>query len=208
MPPRKYSRKFKKTGGSKFKTTVKKLALQAIKQNAEWKHHLTHVNNVGVTTSGTIYDLSGIAQGDTDQTRDGDMVQASTISLLYHMYNGDDNNCMRVIVFQYHTDTTPTVTNIVDNSVGNGCLFHYKIDNASQFKIMYDSFHELNSPNTGETVFSRVIRRKLRIPRRKIQFTAGTTTGTNKVYALLLSDSSVVPNPGVTIVSKLNYMDN
>lgn len=186
---------------------VRNIAQKVLNKNAEWKYHLVF-NNSGVSTSGAIIDLSAVSQGDTDTTRDGDSITASTLGYRYFWQNGDDTNACRLIFFQWYPQTTPTVTDILLTTVGNGVQFMYHTDKADMYKILYDSTDTLSVYTaSGGSVLGSPNIGKIKIPKRKIQFQAGTTTGSNKIYALVLSDSGATSHPGPNLMTRLNYMD-
>ena len=188
------------------KREARKIAERVVNKNVEWKYYSVY-NNANVTTSGSIVDLSAVPQGDTDITRDGDELTASSLGYRYSWVNGDDNQMCRIIFFQWFPQTTPVVTDIPLTTTGNGIQFMYHTDKAPMYKILYDESEVLNVKFTGGSENGPVHSGKIKIPRKKIQFQAGGTTGSNKVYALLLSDSSVASHPGARLITKLNYKD-
>lgn len=134
------------------------------------------------------------------------MIQVSSIKMMYQWVNGEDNNQMRLIIFQWHPDTTPVNSNILDTSQGMGCMYHYNTNDKANYKILYDRTHQVNVNFTGQTWYTPVITKKIRIPRMKVQYGSGTV-GTNKVYAMIVTDSGVVPHPSIYLFAKLNYRD-
>lgn len=201
-PSRKARRPLSKSQTSAVTTLVKK----QVKKMSEWKH-LTTLSGVAVDTTGTVVDLSAVPQGDTDVSRDGDQLMASSISFRYHVTVADSYNITRVILFQWYPQTNPGVSDVLNVAAGLEVLSPYETDKASQFKILYDRSHTTNQPYSGGAFSTQVVSKKIRIPRSKMQFVAASTTGSNKIYALYISDSAVATHPQMSSVYKLNFRD-
>lgn len=202
----KESRATKSVLTEKQAKAVKSLARKEFKRNVEFKHY-TAYNSISVSTTATLTDLSVITQGDTDTSRDGDELRATTISMRYYVAGYDDTNFVRIILFQWHPDTTPIVADILNAVVTAGFLANYEVDRAENYKIMYDRTHAVVANYSGQQNTSNFVYKKLRIPRPKMKFYNATAVGTNKIWMLTISDSSVAAHPGVAINTKLNFYD-
>lgn len=201
-------RKFfkKKTFTPRQTKAVKAIVKKTLKSENEWKNHqLYAVANVGTGT--TIVDTCAVPQGDTSITRDGDQLMASSLHIKYDWEGADSYNHCRLIVFQWYSNTTPVGADILDSSVvasSNAHMYPYNTSTATKYKILYDSVRLTTAVSQPVTNMSQ---KKIKIPRPKIKFSPGTTTGTNKVYLCFVSDSAAAPNPNLTYHTKLNYRD-
>lgn len=192
---------------SRQAVAVKNLALKTIKSTSEWKHFTTS-STTSADTSGAIVDFCQVPVGDTDITRDGDMIRASSMTIRGILSNGDDYNAIRVIFFQWHTSlAVPTTTNILNIVAGYEIQSPYEVDQGGEYKILYDKTFNIFSRYSGQTMY-RTFKTKLRLPRPKIQFRGSGLNAENKVYMLLLSDSNATVHPSLSLVTKLNFMDN
>lgn len=179
---------------------------KGLQMDAEWKHHTVNSNGTAATT-GTILDVSAITQGNADTQRDGDEVTANSLLLRYSMGNGDTTNILRLIVFQWVPATVPTVANIlVLGGATYDALSMYNTDNAQQFKILFDRQYALNNTGGGTPEVKTAVQ-KIYLTRRKMKFNAASTTASNKVYLLWISDSAAPTHPAYIVVSKLNFRE-
>lgn len=206
-------RKRKRVFSQKKRKRVSQIAKRVLQRNAEWKASHTGITG-SATTSGSLNSVCEISQGDTDSTRDGDQLTMGTISYYLRLVQSsgvgaDTYNNIRVIIFQWYPQSVPAVTDIVNTTSGLGTMFHYNTDKAKSFKIIKDKNYLLQTKNSdgvpAVVQFGR--RHKVRIGRKKIQFVSGGTTGSNKVYFLFLSDSSVTPHPQINCYVRTNFMD-
>lgn len=188
----------------KMEEVAKKQALKVLNRESEWKHHTLN-HSVSVSTTPNVQDLCSVAQGDGDTYRDGDTLQASSINYRINMSPGDSTNFLRLIFVQYFPNTTPAATDILTISVGYETLAMYNTDQADQFKILSDRTYTMTDVGYNK---ARSISGKIQVSKKKMQYMAGTTNGSNHVYLIALSDSSAVAHPSYGCVTKLNFRDN
>lgn len=191
------------------KNLVKKLINRSYNQKSEWKFHLTTVSGAA-DNAGGINTLSDITQNNTDTSRNGDEVRLSTISIRYHWENGDSYNIARLIIFQWFSSSAaaPTVADLLTVDATEPVLSSYNTDRAHQYKIMYDKCTLISENYSGHTNSSKVVYKKLRAPRKQLKFRETTTVGTNKIFYLVISDSSIGSHPLLQMITRLNYTDN
>lgn len=182
---------------------VRKIANQVVRGRSERKHYQTTANSTQ-NNSATITSISNIPQGDTDETRDGDQLRISSVELNYELIGADATNLFRVMLFQWFDDSTPTVTDVLTSAI-DAILQTYRRDTRRMFRVLYDHTHPL-SLNSSNEVLVR-FKRFTRGFRRKIQYQAGGTTGINKLYILLVSDSGVASDPAYIYKTRVNYTD-
>lgn len=171
------------------------------------------VANAGtaVGSSGLYVDLVAMAQGDSDTTRDGDQLTIRSLECNWSWSmesGGDFTNIGRLIIFQWFSTEDPTaaVTNVLLNAVTSVELSPYNHDLRYEFRILLDITDAMSIVGPGCFHHRKYITKGFKD--RKVQFTAGTTVGTNKLYALAISDSSVAIHPTFSYSFKLNYADN
>lgn len=207
-------RKFRRRTSSKRRPlsqaqakAVSSLVKKGVKKMSEWKFLTTYAYG-GIDNAGSIVSLSDVAQGDTDNTRNGDSLFASSLGMRYHWVGADAYNTMRLIIFQWNQDDVPSVGDILlDVGVVSSCTENYNTDQASHYKIMYDHTITATQAVTGQGYSGPFMAKKLRVPRSKIQFNGGGTVGTGKIYYLALSDSAAASHPSLLFTSRLNYRD-
>lgn len=188
---------------------VKRIVKRQVMSMNEWKHHVLDVPGDAISTSGQVTDLSAVAQGDTDVTRDGDEINAHSISIRYSWTCPDTTNVVRVIIFQWLPDSTPVIANILNPlTAGLETESHYNTDKADQFKILFDKTQVSYQAVSAQNHSPPYVRRKLRLRKKKIKFNAGATDGSGKVYLLALTDSGVTTHPTLYFESRLNFMDS
>ncbi len=198
-----FTKSRKKVFSTRQRSAVTTLAKKAIRSTSEFKHHSVQTSDTA-STAGFIWDLSAVAAGTTDTTRIGDQLSATTLGFQYRIVSGDTHNAVRVIYFQWYPNTVPVVANILNAAAVEA---QYETDQATNYKILYDRTHTLNEYVSGVVVTTRQFRRKLRIPRKNLKFLAASTTATNKVYSLYITDSAAVVHPSMIFSTRLNYTD-
>jgi len=196
-----------------------------IHRNQELKYFAT------VASAGAISSTMGLAtsnfdvpQGDTDQSRDGDQLMwCGHIDFHMQMVNGqgatgDIYNNIRLILFQWHPNTTPAALDvfIAGPSGGPDVYSQYNHDKRQMFTILWDknfttvgNASAATSPNTN---FVTTGIKKFRIPltkaQKKVQYSGGTTSGTNRIYLAFVSDSALATHPTLAYTTKIVFRDS
>ncbi|AXH74174.1 MAG: capsid protein [Cressdnaviricota sp.] len=192
-------------------------------------------NGVAVTSAGTIYDLTNVAQGTTDTSRVGDRLTLCGKMELFLQFVGPESltglvndiyNTIRIVVFQLKekavAGTNPITTDIFLNGPTGAAdvLSLYNHDNRQIYTILKDVVINLvNNQNStvGGTGFTtaqsnHIWTKKLMIPmgkkvRKDIQYISGGNNGYNKIFMMVFSDSGAAPNPTMTGNSKVFFRD-
>ncbi len=186
---------------------VRQIVKSEMSNKLEHKYYRATDSGTGVDFGGACYDITPVPQGDTDVTRDGDKINADSLDISYNWTLGDTTNICRIIIFQWHPNSTPTVANIL-NTVGatNAVCSSYNVDNEQQYKILHDKTYYLSSVAYPQRGVSDKVWIKSGFER-NMQFVAGGTTGTNHFYKLVISDSGAAPNPLLNSDSRLRFTD-
>lgn len=177
----------------------------------------TITDDFGIPSTGATYQLSIIAQGDTDTERDGDQLTLSSVNIRGRVLVGDTTNIVRIIFYQWRPITSPTIPDILSPGVDatNIDIFSlYNHDKRSQFKILSDKTYVLAGFGTSaspygpasEKYFTMTLNKKLI---KKLQYNNGSSTvGSNQVWYLAISDSQATPNPTLSMKVRFNFYDN
>lgn len=179
----------------------------------------TKVNDIqniaSVSTTGAVLNgLSGPSQGVALNQRTGDVIYLDKMYITYtcDAANTDVYSALRVVIFQWHPNSAlanPTVTDILQSSTFNVCAM-YDWNYSNQYTIVYDRLHTFAGLATAPTsstnqCWSGEI--SLARCRKRSQFQLGTTYGSEQLYCLVISDSSVIPYPNITMVSRVTYTE-
>lgn len=211
MPNRIPKKRYSKYGRKKpmNKAAVARIANKVYNKKAEIKFHDADDVGSGIDSSGSVFDISLISQGDTDQTRDGDKIYVKSIIGRMTLTAGDATNFLRVIIVQWLAENSGiTITKVIQSLTG-AINQSYAHDYASARKILYDKTFTLGSANTASVPTVRTA--KFMITRgfkRTINFLGGSTDGYNKLYMVCVSDSGGVPNPTLAYSVRVRYTDS
>lgn len=198
--------------------------MKVFQSMAEHKYH-DKADLLTPNYSGIITDISAIAQGQTDTTRVGDKVILLSLQFkgVVTVPNPDIGTeiqqIIRVIYFIYKDDTTPVVGTIMestgDPNAINSPFIH---DRQVKRKVLYDKCFTVKSLGTiagGYTALSKPIAVSAYIPLTKlknklntIHYEGGGTTGVNKIWMLVISDSALSTGAcSWRVYNRLNYID-
>lgn len=184
------------------------------------------------SAASTTWNLSGgafdIAQGTTDVTRIGDQITwAGHVDLKLRILNStgvgaDDYNTTRVILFQWHPNSTPADTDIllVGPSGVTDVYSQYNHDRRTEYCIVFDRTYVTAGPGLAATApfgagsLTQVHTYKIPLKgihgsyfQKKVQYVGAGITGTNRFYLMFASDSAVAPHPVFTGSSKVVFRD-
>lgn len=194
--------------------------------------------------TGTIVSLTEISQGSADTDRIGDKITCTSLQLCFSfwapVYNGEAtppelpkyNYIMRVIIFIWKDDSSPTLAEILDDDAGSTSLEQTVLaplnhDRKVKRKIIMDETYNAYVYQTAVTLTStyavsqpvQVYKRFFNLTKLKnglgtVNFTPGTAGGVNKIFMLMVSnaDYEEVTDPinsswNVFWRSRLNYID-
>jgi len=184
------------------------------------------VDNATTSFAPGIASLTTIPIGDDENTRDGDSVSLTgSIDIRLQLVNalgatGDSYNTYRFIVFQWKQMVagTPSASEILKNGP-SGAIdpFSLYVDNeAGAINVIYDKlFSTTGSGSSGSypvnsnVIVNKHIKLSTKRIRKKVVFTTSLgTTGMNKIFYLLVSDSDAATHPTYTLASRVYYTDS
>lgn len=194
-----------------------KLAKQAYSQikylksliNVEKKKFDLELTSSAISNSGQIYSLCAIAQGDTDQTRNGNSILCQHVSMRGRLLQSNSiTTTLRLMLFmdtQQISDTAPIVSDVLDTTFSN--YFQAPLNNLTvgRFKILWDK--QLNS-NPGQSAMVQ-FKHFQRLTGHHVRFN-GTAAGDSQkgtLYLLAISDQPTL-TPTLDFASRLTFTDN
>jgi hypothetical protein len=167
-----------------------------------------YVGTVG--TAATVLSLPLPPQGVLMFQRTGDEIEIDHFEMRLVTYVADTTNLFRVCLIQYIgvQSALPASTDIF--SVGSSgavdvTSFYKPLIVGETFRVLYDKLIELNQ-NASNAQWTTL--REFCPPIKSITFNATTVTAyCGQCYFVLLSDSGVVPNPGIDIMFRTFFRD-
>lgn len=182
------------------------------------RHHLdtnltSGFGSGGISTTGSVLELSQIPQGDTEVMRSGIQVtpQSMKVDLQLNTPTGalpDAYNKLRVLIFRWYDTTTPAVGDIL-NGTGftNFIQAPYNwVQGRSKYKMLHDSKTLIT--NTDRPV--AFLRKTFKFSQYdKIRFSGSSASSGEwgRIYMLICSDSSAIPHPTPTGYTRLVFKD-
>lgn len=151
---------------------------------------------------GAVSHLSPIGQGDNTNNRTGNDTHAKSLQLRWNVVAADSTNMVRVIVFYWKDDTTPTAGDILSAiSTGTAPLQTLNFPNKDKYDIIYDRLVTVGTGNLSyaEKVFLKTSR--------KIEFDGSSSANiaNNQLYVMYISDSGAATHPVFQMISRLRY---
>jgi len=167
------------------------------------------------STSGVLQNLTTISQGVTESNRVGDICHLKHLVVNYNCNaaNADVFSSVRVVIFQWRSNIAliaPVVTDIFQIAAdGIGAMFD--VNYSDMFTILYDKLHSFSGTFTAPTASSNQNWAgyiDLTKANCKINFAAGSATGSNFIYLLAISDSAIAPFPNLVLKSRVFFYDH
>jgi len=178
--------------------------------------YIDQVHNIQVASTGDVFPLLNVTQGVSSSQRVGDSgwLEKMYINFKLNTANSDVYTTSRIIIFQWLPNTSlaggsPTAGQILQ-TVTEGPLSFYDFQNSNQFIILLDLIIGQSGTADSPTTSSNVIwggEIPLRC-NRKIEWSQGTTFGSNQIYLLDISDSVLAPFPILNLNSRIFFDDS
>lgn len=196
------------------KYSVAELALQAAKGvwylkglvNSE-VHKVDTSSSTTVSSTGTVIDLSAVANGDSSNTRTGLSIFARYMKLNLHLIvnasaTATAVKCMVIVDSQNASDTAPAVTDVLTSA---SVLSNLNNGQAPRFKVLFSKVYTLDLLGSGSQQFDS-IERKFRI---HVKYNGSATTDieTNGFYLLMVSNEAT-NTPTVYYNCRFGFHDN
>lgn len=183
---------------------ARRIAHRVVNQGAEHKYH-DKQSSTTADFNGLIVDVSAVAQGDTDITRDGDKLMPTSLEVGFNLIGETYSGICRLVVFRWKEASIPLVSEIFQGSGGAYATIQpFDHDERSRFEVLADKRYSVSNNGGTEIVTTRF---RLKLAKKRIEFIGGSTTGRNKIYVIMISDRSLVTSPGTFLMTRLNYTD-
>lgn len=215
MPYKKTVRR-KRYGKKKAWYSKKYSALQIAKQawkaakyvkslvNVEYKYFDVLNTSLSPSTTGAIYPLTQIADGDTYNTRDGNSIKAVSIfqRMSYQLNSSSDATFLRYILFMDNENqgSTPALTDVLESL---GYLSPLNHVNGTRFTVIRDKVLVLDKTFNAKQM-KVFVKCNNHI---KWSGTNATDMKEGHIFMLLLSDEAT-NFPIVNVLSRLRFIDN
>lgn len=181
--------------------------------NVEYKH--SDLVAVAAPYAGTaiINLLTGVAQGDTGQTRDGDSAKLTSLAINARCsFNGTASFRTVIRMALVHdlntTQTVPNLSDIYDTSGGAlEILAHRNLVNSHRFKILKEWIFYID-PATGPTSKQIQFYQKFQNHHIKFDGSAALDQTDGRIYLVSMSDSNLANVPFINWTSRIRYLDN
>jgi hypothetical protein len=199
-----------------------KRILSVIGRMAEKKYFDVSSAANNVTFNGTIASLSDVTQGTTDITRVGDKLTMNSVELKFFAVPGTATlySVVRLVVFLWRDDTTPTVNDLMQAGAGTSMLPLSPLDHddRAKRKILYDKYFTMTYDNYGANQYGanaiKVFKtfmdlKKWNLRDRTVSYFAGGTAGFNKIWIFYGSTNGTGANQPVSLsyYSRINFTD-
>lgn len=176
---------------------------------AEPKYLDTGGVSVPVSTSLDCYSLTDTINGTSDINRIGDQIKLHSLELRFTGNLADTTNIVRLIVFQWYGDDTndsPTASQLLVSGGSQPYNSPFQHDGYSKFHILYDKIMTLSTyyPVKHDSVLIQLDARPIR---QVVRYYAGATTGNNKIFLGVCSDSGTSSHPFIDYYARLNFYD-
>lgn len=109
--------------------------------NVETKRAHTQLSSTTVTQAGSILLMTGVAQGQTDQTRIGDSVLGKYLTLSGRVDYTAANSLVRIMAVVDLNDpagSAPTIAQILESGYSGNVHAIKNYDNAGRFRVLWD----------------------------------------------------------------------
>jgi len=186
-----------------FKMYVKK----SMSKSIEVKHLDTEISG-NITTTPIVQDLSPVSLGTSEVGRIGVSIRSVAIRANIALYRGDVTNGIRMVVFKWKDDDAvnpPNLNNVLDTT-SLSSLTQYWVapinwTHRKDMQLLYDRMYVFDDTHD-------VVTDSFDIPvSGTCDFNTGVVNGSNHIYMLLLSDSSIATHPFCLISTRYLYKD-
>ena len=170
----------------------------------------------GVSTSGTIVNMTGsLTRGDNGINNFlGNTVTPTGLRIKYSWTTDQTYNHVRVLVFQWFADGTPTVSEVLQtNSTLYACLSAINVSSKNVVRVLHDKTFIVAPTAGGDSAVTGYghAYRDVYIPGSRlkpIRFNSGTNTCQDgNIFMLLVSDDAAVSYPTCSYYGRISFTD-
>ncbi|AUM61853.1 capsid [uncultured virus] len=196
-------RKFRKSRKPGMVKMMRRVAQKVVSFNQEHKYFDTDMGTT-IDYSGVASDLCLVPQGDTDVTRDGDVLLPTSLELNIQVIAGDSSNVLQFCIIRNKSDKT-IQPGTVFSTVGGTSAPLYPLDHdrrsqydlIARFWIVVDVYHPIKH-----------IHRFIKLKKKLCKFIAAATTqASGHLWLVAISDSAAASHPAMQGSIRLNFTD-
>lgn len=206
--------RFVRTGGLKSRIThslrplQKKEVTKLIKSHEAKtieKKYVYNSFNVNATNASNPFAVLLPSIGTGPNNRIGDDIRSCDFWMRYSIVVpqgvivSDETNYVRCIVFQWKQQTVPALGDVLETIGSFFAYAPYRQDNLMNMKILYDKAHVLTADiSAGVSNSNTIVKGQVNISQNELLKSTtfnSTTSATNLLYILFVSDSSTTPHP-------------
>lgn len=214
MPPRRTRRKSsRKQAWFDQKHSARSLAIKALKNvhyirglvNSEMFHHDRNETALAISSTGSVANLVGIAQGDGDGMRTGNsmLLRTHLLRIRFTRNAAATTTIIRYLIVQdtqQVSDTSPTVTDILESADVDSGL---KLGTSGRFKVLVSKTVALYA---DKPIYHYEKYKSLYL---HVRYNGSLATDIQKngIFLLTLSDQAV-NTPTMDLMSRIGYHDN
>jgi hypothetical protein len=184
---------------------VRRIVKSALHKDEEEKYAIIN-QSYSVSTTPGLYVLTNTAQGSSGGTHVGDECRLKSLWFRYNLTVADASNALRVILFTWKPNlgyASPAALNILKTvTTPNQLTSAYQEDGEDMYHILYDRVHFVSA--VGPVQAGGLVKRKLN---QKMDFSTGSSNGSNNIYLLLVSDSGAASDPTFNFTSRVAFTD-
>lgn len=183
-----------------------------VKKTEETKYFYTQTAGIGVSNVATITSLAEIAVGDTDNDRIANDVTLKGLKANLTLLASDATQILRLLIFKWKENdnfNAPTVAQLIEPGP-TGAPDVWSLHTTHSKKSVVWLYDELFVFSAGGSASNIIQKRQLSIPIKGTMefYNQVNTRGTDKIYFLVISDSSAVTHPTMFASWELAYTDS
>ena len=184
---------------------VKRYVQRAIRHRGEVSAHVFDIN----VTPSTVAAITGPVIAIPDASRLGLQVGINSTHVKGHLLSADSTRGrVRVLWFRWTPTTTPSVGDILEPLTGSNVQVdsQYIFDKLkrSQFKVMRDRVYHVAGTQGGSPDV-RTLKHYVKVPKKMVYFSTGSTSARFHTYVLTCSDSAGTPHPILTMSLRTRF---
>jgi hypothetical protein len=167
-----------------------------------------------VTSTLAYFVQSNPPQGVSQSQREGDTIWLRDLEfkVSFLQYNADVVSHVRLFFFlwkQNNASTVPSTASIMENPATFSVYSPLNFEGRAYYKMCYDYLVPLAGTTTNPTAISCVDKTEnISLGEARVDFLSGSTSGTGLLYVCWYSDSTISPNPLISLVSRTWYYDS
>lgn len=207
-----YRRKGNKKGlTSQQKAEVKSIMMKPV----EKKYYDESFFDYGIGNTPVWFDLTAPAQGTGSDQCLGGSINLISLQYRFTFFLGDSTNYIRYLILQWFPDSNNDAPNWtqVFQSIGapppfllTDIMSPYILGEGgtNNFRVLVDEQFYLDADNPMQ-LYKGFINKGFR---KQIEMNSTTQTGTAHLYLMLLSDSTLAPNPIINGYTRIRFTDS